>query len=94
MKFNPDKFAFFRQVRQDTHLKVFLTLFIVFHVPYFLTYFTFDQLQTYSWVLSTSILLPYIVLILWPGRSDLMQGNERVFWKVYRSLSYCGGYQA
>lgn len=85
MRSNPDQLAFFRQVREDTFLQIFLALFIVVHVPFFLSIFTSEQLQFYSWVLSATFLLPLMVLILWPGRRDRMFRNERNFW---RSLSF------
>ena len=80
MASNSTQLTFFQQVREDTFLRIFLLLFIVVHVPYFLSNFTSEQLEIYSWILSTTCFLPLMVVILWPRRSDPMPGNERIFW--------------
>ena len=70
------------QARDDSVIRVYLALFVVVHVPYFLPWFSYDQLATYSWFLATFFLQPVIIWALWPRAEETLDGNERTFWRL------------
>ena len=78
---NNNKTTFFRQLREDTVIWVFLAIFIVLHVPYFLPGVTNENLEVYSLVLAAGFFLPFTAVILWPSRPHGLHGEEDFFWK-------------
>ena len=82
MKLRTDKESFFRKVWNDPVLRFLPVLFAVVHLPYFLPGISLEQHETYVWLLSTLLLLPFSVLILWPSLKYQLPNNERKFWKL------------
>ncbi|MFT5770171.1 MAG: hypothetical protein ACI9H8_002156, partial [Lysobacterales bacterium] len=74
--------SFFRQVREDRIVQVFLFLFVIIHIPYFLPGVTTGAMETYSLVQSLFVVLPFTAVILWPKRGDDFPVKECQFWKA------------
>lgn len=76
------KKSFFRQVRDDAVVQIFLALFILLHIPYFLPGATSLNIEKYGLLLSSVFLLPVTMLILWPRQRDDLTDKEVFFWKA------------
>ena len=74
--------SFFRQVREDRVVQVFLLLSIIIHIPYFLPGATSASIETYSLAQSFFFTLPFAAIILWPKQRDDFPVKERSFWKT------------
>lgn len=87
MKHRVKQQTFFQQFWKDPVIRVFPVLFVVIHIPYFLSNISYDHFQTYVWTISTVFLLPFAAAVLWPRRKYPLSANERSFWK-FLSVSF------
>lgn len=74
--------ACIRQVLKDSVFRIFLVLLVVPQIPYFFPGSFNDDLETYSWILSTLVFLPFVIVVLWPGSKNRFANNERLFWQI------------
>lgn len=75
------------QAQADRVLHVMLLLFFLSHLPYLIPSLSAEQLTTYSWVHTAVLLLPIIIVLLWPSRTQVPRRLERRVWQTL-SLAY------
>lgn len=80
---------FFRQLRKDLAVRIYLLFFVLLHLPYFFFGQATDASETYGYFIASVFLLPGAVYFLWPKRSGGFSPRETVFWRVL-SLAFCG----
>ncbi|MEJ8566100.1 ATP-binding protein [Elongatibacter sediminis] len=72
--------TFLGQILEDTWFLVFLTAVLVTNVP--LLFIHDAELQdTYTWLQTGLLLLPGLILFLWPSAHERLPTNERRFWR-------------
>jgi hypothetical protein len=53
-----------RQLLKDPVYRIFLALLVVLHVPFFFPGHFVEDLENYSWYLSTVVFLPFLAVVL------------------------------
>lgn len=81
--------GFFRQLRSDVAVRIFVPVFVILHLPYFYPDVTWDSVETYGLLLACLFLIPFTIFVLWPHQRKELPLKEHFFWKVL-SLAFFG----